>query len=87
MVTVQPGLCISQTVCKPRACGHPAHRKAIFNGRIPQTVQLTELLPNMQHRHNREEIDMRQLRVALAGLGSRGKDTYAKTAKLFPGKK
>ena len=26
---------------------------------------------------------MRQLRVALAGLGSRGKDTYAKTAKLF----
>ena len=29
---------------------------------------------------------MRQLRVALAGLGSRGKDTYAKTAKLFPEK-
>lgn len=50
------------------------------------TVQLDELLQNMQHRHNREEIDMRQLRVALAGLGSRGKDTYAKTAKLFPEK-
>ena len=29
---------------------------------------------------------MRQLTVALAGLGSRGKDTYAKTAKLFPEK-
>lgn len=29
---------------------------------------------------------MRQLKVALAGLGSRGKDTYAVTAKLFPEK-
>lgn len=29
---------------------------------------------------------MRQLTVALAGLGSRGKDTYAKAAKLFPEK-
>ncbi|MDO4299739.1 MAG: Gfo/Idh/MocA family oxidoreductase [Lachnospiraceae bacterium] len=28
----------------------------------------------------------RKVRVALAGLGSRGKDTYAKTAKLFPEK-
>ena len=29
---------------------------------------------------------MRKITVALAGLGSRGKDTYAKTAKLFPEK-
>lgn len=29
---------------------------------------------------------MRQLKVVLAGLGSRGKDTYAVTAKLFPEK-
>lgn len=27
---------------------------------------------------------MKKLKIALAGLGSRGKDTYAKTAKLFP---
>ena len=29
---------------------------------------------------------MRKITVALAGLGSRGKDTYAKIAKLFPEK-
>lgn len=29
---------------------------------------------------------MKKLTVALAGLGSRGKDTYAPTAKLFPDK-
>ena len=29
---------------------------------------------------------MRQLKVALAGLGSRGKDTYVLTAKLLPEK-
>ena len=28
----------------------------------------------------------KKLKVALAGLGSRGKDTYAPTAKLFPNK-
>jgi len=28
----------------------------------------------------------KKLKVALAGLGSRGKDTYALTAKLFPEK-
>ena len=28
----------------------------------------------------------KKIRVALAGLGSRGKDTYAKTAKIFPDK-
>ena len=28
----------------------------------------------------------RKLKVAIAGLGSRGKDTYARTAKLFPDK-
>lgn len=28
----------------------------------------------------------KKMKVALAGLGSRGKDTYAPTAKLFPDK-
>ena len=28
----------------------------------------------------------KRIKVALAGLGSRGKDTYAPTAKLFPEK-
>lgn len=27
---------------------------------------------------------MKKLKVALAGLGSRGKDTYAKCANIFP---
>lgn len=35
----------------------------------------------------KEERQMnRKIKVALAGLGSRGKDTYAKAAELFPEK-
>ena len=29
----------------------------------------------------------RQMTVAIAGLGSRGRDTYAKAAKIYPDKK
>lgn len=46
-------------------------------------IKIRYLLINI---HKKEKDMGKKLKVALAGLGSRGKDTYAPTAKLFPEK-
>lgn len=43
-------------------------------------------LYNKTNRKNKEKNKMKKIKVALAGLGNRGKDNYAKCAKLFPEK-